>query len=151
MLSYKGDAEKVLKILNGTDISLTLADKNGTLELTPSITHKYRPIQFYNASDSNATSVLVNTDSEAFSLVAGSNITFRNTTAQGGALTKGTLVIEATDTWRDIQAYAFASNAMTQASIGTTALKFNNDFIWSSNELGICWTEIDANGVVTYL
>jgi hypothetical protein len=44
-IDYKGDAEKILKIVNGTDISLTLStEQDGTVVLTPSITHKYRPV-----------------------------------------------------------------------------------------------------------
>lgn len=151
LINYKGDAEAILKILNGTDITLTLANNNGVVELTPAITHKYRPIQFYNANDANPT-VLIGTAADTYlSLVAGSNVSFRNTTPLGEALTAGTLVIEAEDTWRNIQAYTYRANLFAQESIGDAVLKFNNDFLFSENELGICWTEIDANGSVTYV
>lgn len=151
LLNYKGDTEAVLKILNGDDITLTLADNNGVVELTPAITHKYRPIQFYNINDVDPT-VLIGTAADTYlSLVAGNNISFRNTTPTGEALAAGTLVIEAEDTWRNIQAYVYRANLMSQESIGDAVLKFNNDFLFSDNELGICWTEIDANGSVTYV
>jgi len=30
-------------------------------------------------------------------------------------------------------------------------MKFGNDFLWSNEELGIMWTEIDDNGNVAYV
>jgi hypothetical protein len=60
-------------------------------------------------------------------------------------------MIHAEDTWRDIQAYKFASNLLSRSSIGSAAMKFNDDFLYSNEELSISWTEIDDEGRVTYV
>jgi hypothetical protein len=70
----------------------------------------------------------------------------------GEPLPDGTLMISAEDTWRNILAYRFTSNSLAQFSIGASApLKFTDDFLWSNEELGIAWTEIDEDGRVTYV
>jgi hypothetical protein len=38
---------------------------------------------------------------------------------------------------------------MSRSSI-PSALYFSNDFLYSDDELGLVWTEIDANGRITY-
>lgn len=144
-IDYKGDAEKILKIVNGTDISLTLStEQDGTVVLTPSITHKYRPVQFFaSPTAESATALLPNNEDTILTLVGGENVTL-----QAGQ-TSGTLIINAEDTWRDIQAYKFSNNVMSRSSI-PSALYFSNDFLYSDDELGLVWTEIDANGRITY-
>ena len=145
-IDYKGDAEKILKIVNGTDISLTLTTgQDGVVTLTPSIVHKYRPVQFFTSeSAESATALLSNNENTIFTLVGGENVTLE------AGQTSGTLIINAEDTWRDIQAYKFNNNVMSRSSI-SSALYFGSDFLYSEDELGLVWTEIDANGRITYV
>lgn len=154
LLEYDGSAAKVLKVLNGTDISLALA-VNGTtneLELTPSITHKYRAVQFFGTSSAQSATVLIaNNEDTILTLVAGDNIVLTHQDGSGQDLTDGTLAIHAEDTWRNVEAYKFISNVMSRSSIQDAALKFSDDFLFSSDEVGLCWTEIDENGRVTYI
>ena len=154
LLTYKGDANKVLKFLNGTDISLSLSENATTkeIEVTPSITHKYRPVQFYATSTaSSSISLLANSVDTALTLVAGDNITLTHQDSNNTDLPAGTLVIHAEDTWRNIEAYKFVNNSLTRSSIGNNKLKFDDSLLIVGDELGICWTEIDANGTVTYV
>jgi hypothetical protein len=60
-------------------------------------------------------------------------------------------MINAEDTWRNIEAYRFTSNTLSRSSIGSSSLQFSSDFLISNDELGLCWTEIDAQGQVTYV
>jgi len=60
-------------------------------------------------------------------------------------------MINAEDTWRNVEAYRFTSNTLSRSSIGTSSLLFSSDFLITNDELGLCWTEIDAQGQVTYV
>lgn len=151
VISYDGSAAKTLKIVNGTDISLSLSTSNNITTLTPSITHKYRPIQFKASESGSATSLIATGANTTFTLIGGDNVTLRNTSAGGNALDAGMLVIDAEDTWRAVEAYKYASNVMARASIGVSTLKFSSDFIWEDSELDICWAEIDEEGRITYV
>lgn len=153
ILSYSGSENKTLIFANGTDIGFSSStDANSNIVLTPSITHKYRGIQFFPTQTSeSATSLLANTVNTVFTLVGGNNVTLTNVDSQNQNLPAGTLMIHAEDTWRDIQAYKFTSNLLSRSSIGSAAMKFNDDFLYSSEELSISWTEIDDEGRVTYV
>lgn len=151
MLGYDGSAARTIKFLNGTDISLAVASVTGGITITPSITHKYRPVQFFATSASqSATSLLTNSESTALTLVAGDNITITHQDALNSNLPDGTIAIHAEDTWRDVQAYRFSSNTLTRSSINALALKFDDSLLITNDEIGVCWTEIDENGSITY-
>lgn len=150
-IEYDGSAASVLKIINGTDISLALSTVSGEVVLTPSITHKYRPIS-YSATDASTPVNIINTsDATVFNLIGGENVTLSTQDANGQNLPAGHLRINSENTWRAVEAYKFATNTLSRSSIGTAALKFSDDLIWSENELGICWTEIDDEGRITYV
>ena len=149
LFEYKGDAEKVIKILQGTDVALNVSDNNGVLEITPSVTHKYRPVQFYNNS-ANPTVVLANNVDTYLTLVAGNNIHIVNTDSNDNNLPAGTISISADDTWRNVTAYSYRNGTLSNGSIGDSTLNFGNDFLLSSGEIELAWTEIDENGYVTY-
>lgn len=150
---YDGSVAKILKILNGTDINLTLAaGVDNDIVLTPSITHKYRPISFYpTLADLAPTVLIANNASTTFTLVGGDNVTLTNLDDNGNPLDSGILRINAEDTWRAILAYKFAGGEFSRSSIGSGSLKFSSDFMFASDEIGLCWTEIDSEGRVTYV
>lgn len=152
-LEYSGSTAKTLVFANGTDISFaTSTNLSNEIVITPSITHRYRPIQFYPSTDSqSATPLLANNVNTTFTLIGGTNVSITNVNSLGENLPNGTLMINAEDTWRDIQAYKFQSNVINRSSIQDAAMKFSDDFLYSSEELGIMWTEIDDNGNVTYV
>jgi hypothetical protein len=83
--------------------------------------------------------------------VGGDNVTLTTTDGNGNPLDAGILKINAEDTWRAILAYKFAGGEFSRSSIGSGSLKFSNDFIFANDEIGLCWTEIDNNGRVTYV
>lgn len=151
VITYDGSDAAILKVVNGTDVNLTLATSNGVTTLTPSITHKYRPVQFLATASSSPTNLINTGDSTTLTLVGGENVSLRNTASNGDPLSAGTLVIDAEDTWRAVEAYKFVSNVMSRSSIGVATLKFSNNFIWTDNEIDLCWTEIDEEGRVTYV
>lgn len=153
ILSYSGSENKTLVFANGTDIGFTSStNNNNEIVLTPSITHRYRGIQFFPTyASESAVALLANNVNTALTLVGGANVTLTNIDASNQSLPAGTLMINAEDTWRDIQAYKFTSNLLSRSSIGSTAMKFNNDFLYAGEELGISWTEIDDEGRVTYV
>lgn len=153
IMTYDGSEAKNLKILNGTDISLSLSeDENNNILLTPSITHKYRSIQFLSDSTQELPTSLIQSDSDTvLTLVGGDNVILTNVDANDDPLPAGTLVIHAEDTWRNVEAYRFQSNILTRSSIGSAILKFGSDFLYTEEEIGLCWTEIDSEGRVTYV
>lgn len=152
-LEYSGGAAKVLVFANGTDISFaTSTNISNETVITPSITHRYRAVQFYaNSSSESATPLLANNVNTALTLVAGTNVTISNLNAGGENLPDGTIRINAEDTWRNVLAYKFQSNLLSQSSIADNSLSFGDDFLWGDSELGIMWTEIDDNGNVQYV
>lgn len=153
-VEYDGStSNKVLVFKDGGDLAFTAStDLNGNSVITPEVTHKYRGVQFYTDSTSNSpVSLLANTVNTVLTLVGGVNVSLTNKNALNEDLPAGTLMINAEDTWRSIEAYRFQSNSLARASIGTSALYFGDDFIMSNNELGLMWTEIDDQGRVTYV
>lgn len=157
VLSYDGSQDKVLVFSDGTDISFNSStNANDDIIITPSITHKYRSVQFYSTKQAaSPTSVLANNVSTILTLIGGDNVSLSNVNSNNEALPEGTIVINAEDTWRDIQAYGVQSGSLARASLNST-LNFNNDFLLSTNqsgvvELGIMWTEVDEEGRVTYV
>ena len=147
--SYTGDSEKIIKFLTGTDASFSLVDNNGVLEITPNIVHKYRPVQFYNNSN-NPTVVLANNVDTYLTLVAGNNIHITNQDSSNNNLPAGTISLSADDTWRNVTAYSYRNGTLSNGSIGDSTLNFGKDFLLSSGEISLSWTEIDENGYVTY-
>lgn len=152
-LEYSGSAAKVLVFANGTDISFaTSTNVSNETVITPSITHRYRAVQFYaSPSSESATPLLANNVNTILTLVGGENVTISNLNALGENLPDGTIRINAEDTWRNVLAYKFQSNLLSRSSIGDTPLSFGDDFLWGDSELGIMWTEIDDNGNVQYV
>lgn len=146
----------------GTDVTITAASKtnangieytNGNyakgIELTFGITHKYRPISIQKKSGSNyaeAISILSNDSSGTLTLKEGSNITLTNSS--------GTLTIDAANTWRPVSLYAVNEQhtVVTQGVVtdGSTLI-FNQDLVADGGSLGICWTEVDDQGNITYI
>lgn len=153
LLQYSGGTEEVLIFSNGTDISFTTSSgQNGESIITPEITHKYRSIQFYPTLESQeAVPLLANTVNNVFTLIGGDNVSLSNVNSLGEDLPTGTLMINAEDTWRNVEAFRFQANELSRVSIGNNQLNFGNDFLMSNNELGITWTEIDEDGRVTYV
>lgn len=153
-IQYDGSAAKILTFKNGGDIAFTSStDLNGNQVIEAEVTHKYRSIQFYpNLTSAEPVALLANSVSTILTLIGGTNVSLSNTNTLGEPLPDGTLMINAEDTWRNILAYRFTSNLLAQSSIGSGApLKFGDDFLWSNEELGIAWTEIDEDGRVTYV
>jgi len=153
ILDYNGSAAKVLVFNNGDDITFANStNAQGHIIITPTLTHKYRSIQFYpTLSSASATVLLANNVNTIFTLVGGTNVTLSTVADNNDPLPAGTLRIDAEDTWRQVQAYRNASGTFSAASISDSILKFSSDFIWEDDELGIVWTEIDADGRVTYV
>ena len=153
ILDYSGAAAKVLVFNNGDDITFANStNESGHIIITPTITHKYRSVQFYPTLTSpSATVLLANNVSTILTLVGGTNVSLSTVADNNDPLPAGTLRIDAQDTWRQVQAYRNASGAFSVASISDSILKFGSDFIWEDDELGIVWTEIDADGRVTYV
>lgn len=149
ILSYSGSTITNLVFANGTDAGFTFSTNiNNETVITPTITHKYRGVQFYPTSSSeNPVVLLANNVSTFLTLVGGENVTL----STGQNLLEGTLMINAEDTWRNIEAYKFQSNLLSRSSIGDTTLKFSDDFLFGGDEIGIVWTEIDEGGRVTYV
>lgn len=153
-IQYDGSAAKVLIFKDGGDLTFTTStDLNNNQVIEAEVTHKYRSVQFYpNLTSAEPISLLANSVNTILTLVGGTNVSLSNTNALGEPLPDGTLMISAEDTWRNILAYRFTSNLLAQSSIGASApLKFSDDFLWSNEELGITWTEIDEDGRVTYV
>ena len=150
-MTYSGSAARTLVFADGTDVSLGVAlnSSSNQLTVTPSITHKYRPISYKAPDAASATSLLANSSDGTFTLVSGTNVVLsREANDPAGQLT-----ISAYDTWRDVLAYKIQNSTLTSSasSISTSNLAFSNDFLWSNNELGIMWTEIDDQGNVQYV
>lgn len=152
-IEYDGSTASTLIFKDNGDLAFTTStDLSGNQVITPTVTHKYRAVQFYPTTAANAaTPLLANSVNTALTLVGGTNVSLTNLNSLGEDLPDGTLVISAEDTWRNIEVYRFQSNLLSRSSIGSSQLNFNNDFIMSDNELGISWTEIDENGGITYV
>lgn len=144
--SYIGSTEKSLKFANGTDITMALSTSNNIITLTPSITHRYRPISFQDNGAQSSTEVYNNTNSGRLTFKAGEGIHITNAS--------GVLTFTSEDSWRNITAIA-AGKASGATSIGSDVLEFGNDFRCTDNggtsviQLG--WTEISADGTITYV
>lgn len=152
-VEYDGSTTKTLIFKDNGDLSFTLdTDVNNNPIILPTVTHKYRGVQFYTSSSAqSATALLANNVNTVLTLIGGTNVTLSNLDSLGQDLPDGTLMINAEDTWRNIEAYRFANNLLSRSSIGTSQLNFSNDFILYDNELSITWTEIDSNGSITYV
>ena len=149
LLTYNGESESVIKVLSGTDINLALNVNNGALEITPQITHKYRPVQFYNNTQDPTVSIGAG-DNGYLTLIAGDNITLSNKDSNNNDLAAGSIKITAADTWRNIEAYAYRNGSLSRSSIGDSILRFSEDFLISDNELVLSWTEVDELGRITH-
>lgn len=150
--NYIGSVAKVLKIANGTDISFTMATASNIITVTPTLTHRYRPISFRGSGDTADTVVFANTNAGTLTLRAGSNVDIVNAA--------GVLTLSATDTntWRNVKAILAGSAVVSEVlgtSIGLADLEFGSDFLWTeagnNGKLQIGWAEIDASGNVTYV
>ena len=153
ILSYSGSTLINLIFANGTDIGFTFSTNiNNEPVITPTITHKYRGVQFYPTQEAaNPVALLANTVSTVLTLIGGDNVSLSNVNSSNENLPEGTLMINAEDTWRNIEAYKFQSNLLSRSSIGDTTLRFSDDFLFGEDEVGIMWTEIDEDGRVTYV
>lgn len=160
--TYDGNEVIGYNFKAGTDVTITATSKtnaNGIeytsdsyakgIELEFGITHKYRPISIQKKSGNSyaeATSILANSSSDTLTLKEGSNITLTNSS--------GTLTIDAANTWRPVSLYAVNEQhtAITQGAVtdGSTLI-FNQDLVADGGSLGICWTEIDNQGNITYI
>lgn len=151
-LEYIGSTAKTLVFKDGGDVEFTNTTENGNIIIQAAVSHKYRAVQFYSNLDaSEATPLLANNVNTILTLVGGANVSLSKIAPNGDDLPAGTIMINAEDTWRNIEAYRFQSNVLNRASIGSQQLNFSSDFIISNNELGITWTEIDENGSITYV
>ena len=150
VLSYTGSAAKSLVFKNGGDISFTTSTSGSDNIISATVTHKYREIKYAANSSTTASQLLANNSATALTLIGGENVSITTVDSSNEALPAGTLMINALDTWRNIEAYKFQT-ALSRSSIGTAILKFGNDFIYSDDEVSIMWTEIDEQGRVTYV
>lgn len=157
-LSYDGSAKVGYNFIAGTDVSITPAyrnadsgmvysgsDKTAVIDLTIGFTHKYRPVSILkpSASDYAETSILTNTSSGTLKLRQGTHVTL--TDVSNG-------VIDIASSWRSVYVYTPGASGLTQGQLGdASSLVFSQDFIVSNDELGLCWTEIDASGNITYV
>lgn len=142
--SYNGSVEKTIKLVNGTDISLTPSTSNNIITITPSITHRYRPISIQNNEDP-IKDILSNSNSGKLVLKSGENVTINNDS--------NTIIISAMNdnTWRDVKAN-IPGKSFSPISIGVSDLIFGEDFIWEdSGKLLLGWTEISETGEITYV
>ena len=149
---YDGTTNKIINFVgksNGdTSIAVSHDISNNQITLTPTITHKYKPIQFFN----KAGSIVVNSpnsDASTIQIKAGNNVEILGSGK--------TATISATNTWRNVSAWtassASAIEVLQQNSVGTADLAFNGDFLWTSTvnnndgEIGIAWAEVTAEGI----
>lgn len=150
ILSYTGSAAKTLVFKNGGDISFTTSTSGSDNIINATVTHKYREIKYATNSSATASQLLANSSATALTLIGGENVSITTVDSSNAALPAGTLMINALDTWRNVEAYKFQTT-LSRSSIGTAILKFGNDFIYSDDEVSIMWTEIDEQGRVTYV
>ena len=149
-VTYNNSANSGIAFATGTDTGWTSTVSNGVLTLTPTITHKYKTISFYNSGTSP-----VHTSSnttKALDFKAGDNISF--------SYSDNKLNIAAVNTWRNVEAVNLtnlndANSANDEPitvlanSISTSALKFGDEFVWDGDEIKLVWTEINGN-TITY-
>lgn len=152
--SYKGDSKLGLTFSGNTDVTVTpqvfnevsgmVYDTNkrtASVNFDIAITHRYRPINIID-TENTTTNVLIDSSATALSLKEGTHITLSNSS--------GTVTINAA--WREVDLYTVTQNTLAQGTLAdTSALIFGSDFLADSNGLGICWTEIDTNGNITYV
>ena len=156
--SYKGDAKLGLTFTAGTDVTITpttFDDTNGMIydadnqktagiDFKIEFAHKYRPISLVTNVEGTSVeaTILANSVASALKFQEGTHITISNS--------EGTLTFNST--WRDIELYTVSSNTLVRGSLSDNSdLIFDSDFIADSDGLGICWTEIDTNGNITYV
>lgn len=149
-VTYNNSSDSGISFANGTDIGWTSTASNGVLTLTPTITHKYKTISFYNLGTSPVHTSSNTTD--ALDFKAGDNISF--------SYSDNKLNISAVNTWRNVEAINLTNlNDANSAndtpitvlanSISTRALKFGDEFVWDGDEIKLVWTEINGN-TITY-
>ena len=137
-----------LEFTNGTDITWNSQVSNGKITLTPSVTHKYKTLNFYN---NNVSTAELTSSGSSLNIKAGDNVIFTK---------DGTdLLISSVNTWRSVQAYHLSNlnnsiagddfQTVLSSSISTNALKFGNEFTWDGDEIKLVWTEIDGD-TITY-
>ena len=154
-LSYDGDAKFGYNFKGGTDVTITSDVKNTTngfayetgnntagIDLTFSITHKYRPVSILK-SDNTTVDVLSNATANTLVLKEGDHVTLTKDQSDN-------LVIASS--WRPVSVYALSNGTPTVASLdSSSSLVFSNDFLVDNGELAIYWTEIDSSGNITYV
>ena len=126
---------------DGGDVSFTTSTSGSDNIISATVTHKYREIKYAANSSVIASQLLANSSDTALTLIGGENVSITTVDSSNTALPAGTLMINALDTWRNVEAYN--QTTLSRSSIGTAALKFSNDFIYSDDEVSIMWTEID--------
>lgn len=150
-ITYDGSAAMALDIVGSGDLAITKSVTASGITYTGSLTHKYKAISIKNGTETQATAISGNTAS-AITLVGGNNVTL----SKDG---DNNLKIAATNTWRNVSAYTLtgtSSSEVLNTSVGTADLAFGNEFIWSSSandaagEIKLVWTEIGADGTITY-
>ena len=149
VLSYTGSDTKNLVFKDGGDVSFTTSTSGSDNIISATVTHKYREIKYAANSSVIASQLLANSSDTALTLIGGENVSITTVDSSNTALPAGTLMINALDTWRNVEAYN--QTTLSRSSIGTAILKFGNDFIYSDDEVSIMWTEIDEQGRVTYV
>lgn len=156
--TYDGSAAKTLKFAagSGTDCSLALGYSAGTVTITPSITHRYRPIAFKATSGTSAaTEILSNSSNGQLILSAGSNVSIERIGSTGELKINSSF----TNSWRNVTAFKLSSASSGQVlstTVGTADLDFGDEFIWDDREtanggrLHLGWAEVDESGKITY-
>lgn len=158
-LSYDGSARFGYNFIADTDVTITptirntengfnyeSGSKTAGIDLKFGITHKYRPISILKAPVGNADpvtiDVLATATSNALVLKEGTHVTISKDANDN---------VEISSSWRPVSVYALNNGALAQGSLdNTSSLVFSNDFLVDNGELAIYWTEIDANGTITY-
>lgn len=143
----------------GTDVSITATAKSASdgitysgtrkakgIELEFGITHKYRPINIQKKSGgsyASASEVYTNAQSDTLTLKEGAYTTITNNS--------GVITIEAVRRTISLYQVSQQKTAISQGNLDSSSvLAFNSDLVVDNDALGICWTEIDASGVITY-
>lgn len=144
--NYIGSTQKSLKFVNTTDLIFNLATSNNIISVTPTLTHRYRPIAYQSNQAQSPTDLFNDTNNSKLTLKAGQGIDISNNS--------GILTIQSVFSQRDITAIP-TSRSSGFVSIGQDTLQFGSDFrsqdngTTSSIQLG--WAEISSDGTITYI
>lgn len=140
LYTYNGSTAKTIDIKAGTNVTLTKAAGVITIN-SQDTTYSFYDLLFKNATDTTVMTYKPAT-SPSKTIKQGANITLSVT---GDVLTLGAI-----NTWRDVKLRTPGASSAT--NIGIEILTFGEEFNWdaTNKEVKLGWTEVAANGTVTY-